>query len=102
MSTKNTSHSVNFNGENLIFDLIFPDNMMVQEFSESLVNSMIFQQGFLILHPMISTLEMPLENFKDIFRVRLNSTNITFEKLEYYIDYTKWNFNTFACSGSSI
>ena len=71
MSTKNTSHSVNFNGENLIFDLIFPDNMMVQEFSESLVNSMIFQQGFPDTSSNASaTLEMPLENFKDIFKVQ--------------------------------
>ena len=46
MSTKNTSHSVNFDGDNLIFDLIFPDSMMIQEFSESFVNSFIFQQGF--------------------------------------------------------
>ena len=99
MSTKNTSHSVNFDGDNLIFDLIFPDNMMIQEFSESLVNSFIFQQGFSDASSNASaTLEMPLENFQDIFRIRLNSTNIAFENFEYYIDYTKWNFNTLAQS----
>ena len=99
MSTKNTSHSVNFDGDNLIFDLIFPDNMMIQEFSESLVNSFIFQQGFSDASSNASApLEMPLENFQDIFRIRLNSTNIAFENFEYYIDYTKWNFNTLAQS----
>lgn len=94
MSYRNTNHSVNFINSNVCFDLIFPPNFLTSIFTESLGDNFIFESGFSDLSSNASaTLEVPLENFQEIFQVKLNTNDTEFQNFQFFIDHTKWNFN---------
>ena len=94
MSNALTTHSVNFNNENLLFDLMF-----TKEINESLGSSIpleyfVYQKGFEDSSSNATTvLEVPLENFENLFKIKLKSLYVTSTNLEYYVDYTQWNNN---------
>ena len=99
MTSRNTTHSVNFDGSNVQFDLVFPPQFLSFAFPESLQEHFIYQPGFSeTLSNASATLEVPLENFQEVFQVRLNTTNTEFRNYEYFVDYTKWNFNSISQS----
>ena len=89
-----TSHSVNFDGQNLTFDFIFSKNVLSFALPIQLEQFSIFQNSFSDASSNASaTLEVPLEYFQDVFRIRLNTTQPFLDKFQYYIDSTKWNYN---------
>ena len=96
MSTsKNTSHSVNFEGSNLLFDLLFTKGRLTLEVPGTLERFSVFQNGFSDASSNASaTLEVPLEHFKDLFKIRLNTTQLYLDNFQYYIDPSMWNFDS--------
>ena len=90
-----TSHCVNFDGSNLLFDLIFTKDLLSLEVPGTLEQFSVFQNGFSDASSNASaTLEVPLEHFKDLFKIRLNTTQVYLDYFQYYIDYTKWSFDS--------
>jgi hypothetical protein len=98
MTSKNTTHSVNFNDDGtLMFDFVVSKRFLSLVFPERLEDFFIYEPGF----PDASSnaeaiLEVPLENFQDLFRVKITKQNVQYVDFEYFVDHTKWNFNHIA------
>lgn len=92
-----TTHSVNFNGVNFDFDLVVSNHFLSLVFTHNLEDVFIYEEGFSDASSNASAiLDVPLENFSDLFRIRILKQSAQFEDFEYFVDYTKWNFNSIA------
>ena len=94
MSDKTTTHSVNFiNEHNIAFDLVFTKNNISAQLASPLSN-IVFEEGYSDSSSnATSVIEVPLENFDNLFKIKLKTKNITSTNLEYFVDYTQWNNN---------
>lgn len=86
---KDTSHSVNFEGLQVSFELIFT--------KENIINDL--ELSFLFFESQINdassnasaSLDVPLSYFQDVFQIRMDPLDTNISSLEYFVDESKWS-----------
>ena len=94
------NHSIEFDETfNIEQDLIFLQDLSInltEFFSE---NSIFIGMPFDVSASQAeSVIEVPLENFNELFKIKFTSINLNYENVYYYVDYEKWNNNGIANS----
>lgn len=89
------NHSIDFDETfNIEQDLIFLQDLsanLTEFFSE---DSIFISEPFDISSSQAETIvDVPLENFNELFKIKFTSININYNNVYYFVDYNKWNNN---------
>lgn len=98
MSVSHTSHSVNFNNNNLIFDFIFADDFLVANTPDAFQVSLPHDISFSTFDSK-AQLFVPINLFQDLFLIKMTPQDISddiYENAQFAVDTSKWNQQSYS------
>ena len=98
MSVKNTSNSINFNNNNLIFDFVFADDFLSGTLSESFQLHLPHDVSFDEFDSK-AQLFVPINLFQDLFLIKMTAQDISddvYDNAKFAVDSSKWNQQSYS------
>jgi hypothetical protein len=89
---RNTSHSVNFENTNILFDLTFTRGNLINDVSLGDLSFVFFDAAINDASSNASAvIEVQLSSFNELFKIRVDPQINDSTEMEYFVDDTGWN-----------